>query len=137
MTPHDKSPGRTYKYFTGKPIFTYGHGLSYTTFKVQLLEIGYYEYSVQVTNTGKVQGDDVIMGFFTPLSIPSQYSASQIKFQLFDFERVRLIPGEKVIIKLGLSKERLTLFDNQGNEQIFDGQYTISISDSGLTDPNI
>lgn len=76
MGPHDSSPGRTYRYYTGTPTFTFGYGLSYTTFQLQLIEIGYYYYRIKITNTGKVAGDDVIMGHFSPMSIPATYSAS-------------------------------------------------------------
>lgn len=80
MSPHDSSPGRTYRYYTGTPIFTFGYGLSYTTFLLVIGEIGSDYFKVLVTNTGSVAGDDVIMGFFTPLSIPSTYNASKILF---------------------------------------------------------
>ena len=36
MAPHGSSPGRTYRYYTGKPLFWFGHGLSYSEFSLAL-----------------------------------------------------------------------------------------------------
>merc|ERR1719235_1856901 len=68
-----KPPGRTYRYFTGKPLWPFGYGLSYTTFKLRLLSgstvtllqgHGQAEVRVSVENNGARAGDEVVMAFF-------------------------------------------------------------------------
>ena len=67
------APGRSYKFYTGKPVLPFGWGLSYTTFKIsppadqfEHAEFGVsesawsQEYAVTVTNTGSVAGDEVV-----------------------------------------------------------------------------
>ena len=67
MLDYDIRHGRTYMYFKGKPLYPFGHGLSYTTFrfanlrtdKTSLAPDGQVVVSLDVTNTGKVAGDAV------------------------------------------------------------------------------
>merc|ERR1711959_658798 len=60
MTNYDmsKSPGRTYKYYTGKPLFEFGHGLSLTNFTVTCAQESGLSFSCKVKNVGKLAGDD-------------------------------------------------------------------------------
>ena len=75
MAPYEKSKGRTYKYYTGEPLFWFGHGLSYTTFTLKFdkqLEItpdNDWEFKISVTNNGPREGDYIIIAYFTPKSI--------------------------------------------------------------------
>src|SRR6202012_5045530 len=59
--------GRTYRYFTGKPLFPFGYGLSYTKFEYRDLSVSAHvdggqpvDADVTVTNTGKLTGDEVV-----------------------------------------------------------------------------
>jgi beta-glucosidase len=59
--------GRTYKYFEGEPLYPFGFGLSYTTFKYSDLKLAKKAkvgdkviVSVKVTNTGKRAGEEVV-----------------------------------------------------------------------------
>jgi len=84
MAPHDSSPGRTYRYYIGTPIFSFGHGLSYTTFEIkfdnQFKHLKDWVFTIAVTNKGPREGDDVIMTYFTPLSIPESEPAHKIRY---------------------------------------------------------
>ena len=102
-----KAPGRTYRYFTGKPLFTFGFGLSYTTFKLQahnttLLPVEMTPgdsprtVTINVTNVGGVSGDEVVMAYLRPSedTVPQHEPAATLKRQLWDFRRVTLAPGD-------------------------------------------
>lgn len=92
-----KAPGRTYRYYTGTPLYAFGFGLSYTTFKivwfntsqeVQRLSNSHFSqtvYKANITNTGNIPGDDVVQGRFrqTTLGISklSSFSIFRTKCQ--------------------------------------------------------
>jgi beta-glucosidase len=62
--------GRTYRYFKGKPLYPFGHGLSYTTFRYANLRAtpaadGAMALTVNVTNTGARDGDEVVQLYAT------------------------------------------------------------------------
>jgi beta-glucosidase-like glycosyl hydrolase len=105
MRPSAKSPGRTYRYFTGTPLWEFGFGLSYTTFNMTwegevaplVMDLRKnsekseksVEFRVWVTNTGSVAGDEVVLAFIT-----RQKGQQGPLKQLFGFQRVHLRPGE-------------------------------------------
>jgi beta-glucosidase len=115
VTEYDVSKGFTYMYPKGDPLFPFGHGLSYTTFKYGKLELstnsipkgGSADIAVDVENTGKRAGDEV----------PQLY-VHQVKsivkrptIELLGFQRVSLQPGEKKKVKFTLSAEQLAYWD--------------------------
>jgi beta-glucosidase len=89
---------RTYRYFTGAPLYPFGYGLSYTRFGYSDLTVDRakagaseaIEASVTVTNTGQRAGDEVVQLYERAVS-PSR--AMPIR-QLRGFARVSLAPGE-------------------------------------------
>ncbi|HTV16406.1 MAG TPA: CIA30 family protein [Acidobacteriaceae bacterium] len=96
---HKPSDNRTYAFSTRQPLYPFGYGLSYTTFKFENLKVepetietgGTAIVSVEVTNTGTRAGDEV----------PQLYvhervtSVTRPVMQLRGFERITLQPGEK------------------------------------------
>lgn len=87
--------GRTYRYFAGKPLYPFGHGLSYTTFRYENLRVapaahGGLAVTLDVTNTGTRDGDEVVQLYATPpaASQPREVGA------LCGFLRVHLPRGE-------------------------------------------
>jgi len=68
MMDYNLRDGRTYMYFKAKPLYAFGHGLSYTSFRYanlrisssRLREDGEATVSVEVTNTGSRAGDEVV-----------------------------------------------------------------------------
>ena len=90
-----------------EPLYPFGHGLSYTSFKINNLKLeneniaanGKTSVSVDVTNTGKVAGDEVVQ-----LYLRAMYTKQvRPRKELRGFQRVHLQPGEtrKVYFEIG------------------------------------
>ncbi|MES2277215.1 MAG: glycoside hydrolase family 3 C-terminal domain-containing protein [Bacteroidota bacterium] len=124
---------RTYRYFKGKPLFGFGYGLSYTTFKYDRLVIPSaikagkkINLSVRVTNTGKVAGDEVVQ-------IYVQHHNQQLKVPLKalkGFSRIFLKPGEQRTVNFTLSPDDLAITTNNGALTALKGKITISAGGS-------
>jgi beta-glucosidase len=93
---------RTYQYFNGDPLYAFGHGLSYTSFRYSDLRLGRpgpqgtFEATVKVTNTGKRAGDEVVQ-LYTHQRTSRDKQPNQ---QLRAFERVGLEPGQTKTVRL-------------------------------------
>ncbi|GAA0844529.1 glycoside hydrolase family 3 C-terminal domain-containing protein [Streptosporangium amethystogenes subsp. fukuiense] len=103
--------GATYLYSKARPLYAFGHGLSYTTFGYQGLRTtaksGGYEVSVKVTNTGSRAGDEVVQLY-------THQHASRVEQpvkQLRGFQRVSLAPGESKTVRFSLKTADLALWD--------------------------
>eukprot|EP01095_Lingulamoeba_sp_RSL-Kostka_P009401 TRINITY_DN3243_c0_g2_i1.p1 TRINITY_DN3243_c0_g2~~TRINITY_DN3243_c0_g2_i1.p1 ORF type:complete len:488 (+),score=165.70 TRINITY_DN3243_c0_g2_i1:127-1590(+) len=129
MTMRDY-PGQTYKFYTGNPVFEFGHGLSYTTFEytpitsqtiyASTLDKEIY-YRVNVTNTGNMEGDDVVLGFVYPNAEDAPFK------KLFGFERIHLNPGETKEVYFFQSVGTLALYNKLGYSYIKPGMKNIKI----------
>jgi beta-glucosidase len=115
----DDQPGFTSRYWdvSSKPLYPFGFGLSYTTFKFDHLKLSTAsikageaaEVQVDVTNTGSVAGDAVAQ-----IYIHQRWgSASRPVRQLKGFERVTLKPGETRTLKFPLGKDELEFWSPQ------------------------
>ncbi|MHB9756858.1 glycoside hydrolase family 3 C-terminal domain-containing protein [Streptomyces sp. BYX5S] len=98
---------RTYWYFRGKPLYPFGHGLSYTSFaygEVKRFDGG---CAVTVTNTGRRAGDEVVQ-----LYVHQRTSRdAQPLLRLRSFARVSLQPGETKTVRLPLTRRDLAHWD--------------------------
>jgi beta-glucosidase len=121
---------RTYRYFKGKPLFPFGYGLSYTTFKYSDLSVPEQAVAagqpvaadVTVTNTGKVAGDEAVQVY---LKFPRVKGAPQIALR--GFQRIHLEPGANQKVRFELKNRDLGMVTEDGNPIIAQGEYTISI----------
>jgi beta-glucosidase len=103
---YDLRKGRTYMYFEGDALYPFGHGLSYTTFQLDELQmhaptLGPGEkvnISVAVTNTGQRAGAEVVQLYITPPASPVKRPSKQ----LAGFQRVMLRPGERKTVTFEL-----------------------------------
>ena len=132
---------RTYRYFTGKPLYPFGYGLSYTTFAYSDLTVPQkpvdanqpVDASVTVTNTGKVAGDEVVQLY---LKFPDVAGAPRIALR--GFQRVHLNPGEARQVHFELKTRDLGMVTEIGQPIIAKGEYTVSIGggqpDTGAPD---
>jgi len=129
---------RTYKYFTGDPLYPFGHGLSYTNFKYSDLEISDNEFDnaekitikVTVTNTGEIQGAEVVQLYLSDIVA----SARVPKLSLEGFEKITLLPGEQKEVVFELLPEQLSIINDQGEKIIEPGTFSIFV---GGKQPNM
>jgi len=121
--PED-APGFTSRYWdiSSKPLYPFGYGLSYSTFKfanLQLSKPGMHvgdttEVKLDVTNTSSVAGDAVAQ-----IYIHQRYgSASRPVRQLKGFERIALQPGETKTLTFPLGKEELKYWNPQTKQWV-------------------
>jgi beta-glucosidase len=109
--------GRTYRYFTGTPLYPFGHGLSYTTFAYRNLRTdvqsvpatGSVAVSVDVSNTGARAGDEVVQLY---VSHPSSKITRAIK-DLRGFRRVTLRPGETRTVRFSVPASSLAYWNER------------------------
>jgi beta-glucosidase len=121
---------RTYRYFSGKPLYPFGYGLSYTTFNygdlslpTQAVAAGQpVDADATVTNTGKVAGDEVVQLY---LKFPDVKGAPQIALR--GFQRVHLEPGASQKVHFELKGRDLGMVTEDGSPIVAQGDYTISI----------
>ena len=101
---------RTYRYFTGKPLYPFGHGLSYTTYEVLKADADDLTVSAEIRNTGSMAGDALIQ----------VYAACDSPFapvhpRLCGFQRVSLNPGETKTVSVTLDPFTRTVINSEGN----------------------
>lgn len=121
---------RTYRYFTGKPLFPFGYGLSYTTFAYSDLDLSAtalqagqpVDADVTVTNIGKLAGDEVVQLY---LKFPDIKGAPLVALR--SFERVHLEPGANRRVHFHLTPRELGMVTELGDPIIAQGDYTISV----------
>ena len=123
---------RTYRYFKGKPLYAFGYGLSYTTFsygnaktagKPQAMTL-----TVPVTNSGKIDGDEVIQVYVKALDD----AGAPIK-SLAGFARVNIPAGKTKSVKIQLNKDAFSFYDEATDGLKFKpGRYRILYGGSSL-----
>jgi beta-glucosidase len=121
---------RTYRYYAGTPVYPFGAGLSYTTFRYAPLRIepvdGAPEHGVVVTtevaNTGARDGDEVAQLYLTP---PAFDGAPRLALR--GFQRVSLKAGERRQVSFRLSPRDLSFVTRDGVRQLTPGRYRLSV----------
>ena len=117
MMDYDIRHGRTYMYFKADPLYPFGYGLSYTTFRYANLRTsapvlaadGFITVSVDVTNTGSVAGDEVVQ-----LYVHHQDSVVERPLQeLKGFNRVSLEAGETRTVQIPLRASSLQFWNEK------------------------
>ena len=112
---YDVTKGFTYMYLNGKPLFPFGHGLSYTEFKYSNLQVsprqipatGKVTVRVDVENTGKRAGDEVVQLYVHEVECSVKRPGKELR----GFERVALRPGQKQTVTFTLAGEKLAFWD--------------------------
>ncbi len=108
---HKPSRNRSYIFTSREPLFAFGHGLSYTTFKFENIRVepstiapgGTAKVTVEVTNSGAREGDEVAQ-----LYIHQKVSSvTRPVLELRGFERIHLRPGEKTTVQFVITPDKL------------------------------
>jgi beta-glucosidase len=122
--------GRTYRYFTGTPLYPFGYGLSYTTFGYSDLEMpakavagSEVKVKVTVTNTGKMTGDEVVQLYITDEKASSPRPVRQLE----GFDRITLKPGESKRVEFTLKPEQFSIINDRDKRVIEPGWFTVSV----------
>ena len=121
MMDYDIRHGRTYMYFKGKPLYPFGYGLSYTSFRFSNLRAapalarnGETTVSVDVTNTGKRAGDAVPELYVRHLG--SKVARPPIELEGFD--RIHLAPGQTRTVRIPLKTSQLAYWDTARHSMV-------------------
>jgi beta-glucosidase len=126
---------RTYRYFTGTPLYAFGHGLSYTTFEFKngkldsnkITPNGSVKVTFTVKNSGKFDGDEVAQVYFRHVNS----AVPQPKLALCGFARVSLNHGESKKITVEVPVERLRYWDTEKKQYLVEpGDYEFLVGDS-------
>ena len=118
---------RTYRYFRGTPLYPFGYGLSYTTFRYANLQARRgagptLEVAVDVTNTGGRDGDEVVQLYATPPAAwhPREHEA------LCGFSRVHLAKGETKTVHLTVPATALRRWSGEKKDYVIpSGEWTL------------
>jgi beta-glucosidase len=123
---------RTYRYFSGKPLFAFGHGLSYTQFEYKSGKLGSKKMAANGTakvtftlkNSGKRDGDDVAQVYYRHVNS----GVPQPKLALCGFSRVHLKRGESKTVAVEIPAARLRYWDTQKKQYVVEpGSYEILV----------
>lgn len=131
------------RYFTETPIYSFGHGLRYSTFvvtadtpSIKISSGTATNVTITVRNTGTRAADEVVMAFFRASQgvIPADEPAASLQRQLFDFARVHVAAGETTTVSFEVSASAVTLIDQSGSPKLWPGEYVLDFTNGGVTD---
>ena len=121
--------GRTYRYFRGEPLYAFGYGLSYTTFeygqgklsKASIPAGKTVDVTIPVSNTGSVEGEEIVQVYVKALDYPE----APIK-SLKGFKKVSIAPGATTNVKITLEAGAFEYYDESIDElSVRPGKYQI------------
>ncbi len=134
--PNSQAGQGSHKSRALEPLFPFGHGLSYTTFKYSNLIIdttdqntkGVIKVIVNITNSGNMEGDEVVQLYMQDLVS----SVTVYEKQLRGFERVHLLPGETKQVAFKLVPEHLSLINKEMYRVVEPGNFNIQVGSSSV-----
>ncbi|KAF0199852.1 MAG: beta-glucosidase-like glycosyl hydrolase [Bacteroidetes bacterium] len=124
--------GDDYLNLTGQPLFPFGFGLSYTDFEYSNLQIlenrkeKSFEVSFSLTNTGQMEGDEVVQLYLRDLIASVARPVKELK----GFRRISLKPGESVPASFTVTQEMLQMLDFNLKPVVEPGDFRIMIGSS-------
>jgi beta-glucosidase len=121
--------GRTYRYFGGEPLYPFGYGLSYTSFRYSGLRVRVAKdgqsakVAVTVRNTGERAGDEVVQLYLTDLEASAPVPIRSLR----GFRRVNLKPGERKTVEFVLGAADLACVLEDGRAVVEPGEFEVSV----------
>ena len=133
---HKPSARRGYLFANKEPLFAFGHGVSYTTFKYDKLRLsqatigtnGRTSAIVEVTNTGKRAGDEVVQLYIRDLVS----SVTRPVKELRGFQRIHLEPGQTKTVELAVGPEALAFWNEDMKKVVEPGQFDIMVGPNSV-----
>jgi len=124
------APGRTYRYYTGQPLFPFGHGLSYSSFELSCVNgSASYSHTCTVANRGSVGGDEVVMVYHSAGDGVRKEAKHPVPLRsLVAFERVRVGAGASVSFDLSLTPTMAMLVNEDGVKTLYRGEHEFIVS---------
>jgi beta-glucosidase len=121
---------RTYRYFKGEALYPFGYGLSYTSFKYDMINVPAtvasgknVTVSARVTNAGKLDGEEVVQLYISHQGVQGKVPLRALK----GFQRISLKAGESKKVSFTLTPEQLSLVSEDGKMLEPKGKVVISI----------
>jgi beta-glucosidase len=133
---HKPSRNRSYIFTSREPLFAFGHGLSYTTFRYENLRVepsvippgGTAKVTVDVINSGDREGDEVAQ-----LYIHQRISSvTRPVLELRGFERNHLRPGEKSTVSFVLTPAKLAVLNEAMEPVVEPGTFDVYVGSSSV-----
>ena len=119
MLDYDIRHGRTYMYFKGKPIFPFGFGLSYTSFRYSGLRASRdgddFVFRFKLKNTGSRDGEEVVQLY-------ASFRGDDAARRLRGFERIAVAAGETKEVEIRVPADDLKLWDSNAHAFAFRGK---------------
>jgi beta-glucosidase len=123
---------RTYRYSKAEPLYPFGFGLSYSRFEYGPVKLSKATVAagesvaatVRVKNVGQRKGEEVVQFYLTD----DEASVRVPRWAMKGFQRVRLAPGKSANVKFQVTPEQMALIDEQGQERLEPGTFTVTIS---------
>ncbi len=122
--------GRTYRYFTGQPLFPFGYGLSYSKFAYSNVKLSSSTVSAgaglqvdaDIRNTGSIAGDEVAQLYLIFPNLPGAPIRA-----LRGFQRVSVAPGNTAHVSFKLDPRDLSYVNEAGERVVTAGSYRIFV----------
>ena len=138
---HKPSRNRTYIFTSREPLFPFGFGLSYTTFRFDNLRVEPAEIApaqsatarVDVTNTGGREGDEVVQLYVHQLVSTVTRPVKELR----GFQRVHLKPGEKTTVEFQVIPESLAMLDEHMERVVQPGTFELLVGASSVQTSNV
>ena len=158
------NPGRTYKWYSGSAVYPFGHGLHYTTFEYRWASVSaatmaigdltadgvvarFHEdldkaaltqYAVDVTNTGKVTSDTVVLLYTNGSASHADAPPLSPYRELIAYDRPHdIAPGETRTVYFTLTLRSLSRVDENGHRWLFPGKYRIFVDNDARIEHDI
>ncbi|HTI58130.1 glycoside hydrolase family 3 C-terminal domain-containing protein [Mucilaginibacter sp.] len=134
---YDIRHGRTYMYMKDKPLYPFGFGLSYTTFKYSNLRApakcdakDSLSVTIDVENTGKRIGDEVVQLYVKHLGSKVERPLKELKA----FKRISLEPGKKQTVQLKFAAQDLAYWNDRKNDFLVESEPVMLMAGSSSAD---